>query len=221
MEKDFRIMKKLLLLIPSLLILSYFSQAQTMRIDLYSVWIYDTVQYNQQVNANIAITNTGSIDITDSVGIVIAKDTAGLQVVDTVYYNLSGPLVPGDSVALNPNWLILPQKYTPGNNITVIWPIKDNFDNDNFLELNSFVNEIQSTPENDITVSVFPNPGKNYLYVESSQANFRLQVIDLTGKIIQESREHKIPIHHLPSGLYFIRLYFEDGATSCIRFQKL
>jgi hypothetical protein len=214
-------MKKLLLLLSATFIFSFLGQAQSMRIDLFSPWNHDTVIYNQQVDINVAITNTGNTPILDSLGVVIAKDTMGAQVIDTIYYNLSGPLNAGDSVVINPTWLISTQKYTPGNNITVIWPIKDNFTNDNFLFTNTFVNDVQKLQEYNLSFNIYPNPSSNTLFIDTDEKEFRVQLIDLTGKIIREGSDKRISIIDLPSGIYLIRLELSDGSTGCKRFQKL
>lgn len=214
-------MKKLLLFLSATFIFSFLGQAQSMRIDLFSPWNNDTVVYNQQVDINVVITNTGNTPILDSLGVVIAKDTMGTQVIDTIYYNLSGPLNSGDSLVINPTWLISTQKYTPGNNITVIWPIKDNFTNDNFLFANTFVNDVQRLPEFDISFSIYPNPAENFIFIDTDAKNFELKIIDLTGKIVEITSDNRIRIENLPSGIYFIRLELKDGSTGCKRFQKL
>lgn len=214
-------MKKLLLFLNATFIFSFLGQAQSMRIDLFSAWNNDTVIYNQQVDVNVAITNTGNSPILDSLGVVIGKDTLGTQVIDTIYYNLSGPLNSGDSVVINPTWLISTQKYTPGNNITVIWPIKDNYTNDNFLFLNTFVNDVQKLPEYDLSFSIYPNPANNFVFINTNAKDFRVHIIDLTGKIIRASDDKRVSVVDLPSGIYFIRLELNDGSTGCKRFQKL
>jgi len=75
-------------------------------------------------------------------------------------------------------------------------------------------------------VKVYPNPVRDYLYVElfgSGARCFRIDIINLTGSVILNEKLifddqfwHREPLsfEHLSTGLYFVRIISEDGIVN-------
>jgi hypothetical protein len=72
-------------------------------------------------------------------------------------------------------------------------------------------------------VKVYPNPVTDYLYIElfgSEARSFRIDIINLTGTIIQNEKlvfndqfwhRESFPFVQFSIGLYFVRIISEDG----------
>ena len=67
---------------------------------------------------------------------------------------------------------------------------------------------------------IYPNPAKNVVYVNGI-SNFDVQVLDLTGKVIQKKHitNNGISIETLNPGVYFFRIT-KDGKVHILRFIK-
>jgi len=69
----------------------------------------------------------------------------------------------------------------------------------------------------DIGVMVYPNPAEDILYINSERKFEKIVLFDLKGTtiIIEENQNVlnsplKIDLSHIPSGIYFIRIYFDN-----------
>ncbi|NOR75886.1 MAG: leucine-rich repeat protein [Draconibacterium sp.] len=79
-------------------------------------------------------------------------------------------------------------------------------------ELNTGVEDILIT-----TLSIYPNPAHNFVFVESSGLEMNsIQIIDITGKLIKtvrpDTQNIRLDISDLIAGLHFIKV--ETGSTS-------
>ena len=72
-----------------------------------------------------------------------------------------------------------------------------------------------STAENSINiVRIFPNPTNSELSVESNNKVKSIELLDVTGKkIMFIKNEDKIRLAHVISGVYFLRIAFENNQT--------
>lgn len=70
-------------------------------------------------------------------------------------------------------------------------------------------------------LSIFPNPVSNQLTIVSSQAINKVEIIDLTGKLIKTFKENTgiLDVSDLNSGIYFIKL-IADEETITKKFVK-
>ncbi len=70
---------------------------------------------------------------------------------------------------------------------------------------------------------VFPNPAASFFHVKSDEMISSVEVFDILGKPVAEkqanSTEVQINISHLNRGMYFVRIYGEEGKV--IRTQRL
>jgi hypothetical protein len=67
----------------------------------------------------------------------------------------------------------------------------------------------------EITFRVFPNPADQYLYVESENLIFHIQMFDLSGVVVKDIRSEskmswQLNISDLPSGIYFIKAFLDS-----------
>lgn len=62
------------------------------------------------------------------------------------------------------------------------------------------------------SVKLYPNPTSSILYIESENKNIQtIRFLNRSGQLISEfSNVSEIPVHNLPSGLYFVHLVGED-----------
>jgi hypothetical protein len=65
--------------------------------------------------------------------------------------------------------------------------------------------------ENDITknVLIYPNPTADLLHIEGIEGTVLLY--DSYGRLVLRSRSNNLDIQKLPKGVYFIRIFDEDG----------
>ena len=73
--------------------------------------------------------------------------------------------------------------------------------------------------DNSIKFSIYPNPSNSTIMLECKEKTFNnIRLLDYTGKLIWEetninSGNHLIKRKGLPSGLYYLQVYFESGST--------
>jgi hypothetical protein len=69
------------------------------------------------------------------------------------------------------------------------------------------------------TVSIAPNPATTHITITASEAlsNAELTMYDLHGKTCYSSqihgKQHEIPTHGIPSGIYFVKVAGSNGIT--------
>lgn len=73
--------------------------------------------------------------------------------------------------------------------------------------------------------TLYPNPARDMLYLESNTAPDLLEVLDISGRLIQSVQNRvnentmSISLNGLSSGLYFLRITGADGIPKTIKFQ--
>ena len=68
----------------------------------------------------------------------------------------------------------------------------------------------------DMTVSVYPNPAHDYIHIET-MCTLSVQRVDLynvTGQLIISSTENEINVSELESGIYFVNILTENGLST-------
>lgn len=73
--------------------------------------------------------------------------------------------------------------------------------------------------------SVFPNPVKNgTVTVRTASAGGKVEILDAAGRVLASQMmietQENIPVGHLKSGLYFVRLQSENGQNSTVKLLK-
>lgn len=68
---------------------------------------------------------------------------------------------------------------------------------------------------NSILVSIYPNPSHHFLNISSRFVIDKIELFDVTGKVIKvvegNSKEIQVTISELSSGMYFVKVYTEHG----------
>jgi len=73
---------------------------------------------------------------------------------------------------------------------------------------------------------LYPNPAGDYLMVETGRETEKLDVYDLTGRLVHSEtitsgkRTNRISLHSLPPGIYVVRIRFHDSATRAYKMIK-
>jgi len=76
-------------------------------------------------------------------------------------------------------------------------------------------NEIRRNTEQDISVTVFPNPSPGRITVKANESIRQIQIINTLGQVVYQSqvetgRSVNIQLSGLPSGFYYIKVFFDD-----------
>ena len=70
----------------------------------------------------------------------------------------------------------------------------------------------EDTPmENDRDVALYPNPVKDYLYIETVRKNLSIQILDKLGRVVHQQKIRSLPhdkvnLHTLTKGIYFYHI---------------
>jgi thermitase len=82
----------------------------------------------------------------------------------------------------------------------------------NALTLASISADIQPTPNPELTI--FPNPVSDFLHINTTEPDARIQIFDLTGKIIHQqhfsSSNGSIDVTGFSPGIYFIKVQMKN-----------
>ena len=71
------------------------------------------------------------------------------------------------------------------------------------------------------TITIFPNPAKNALYINSSRKINKIEIINTLGQIQNLHRENtKVDVLFLDEGIYFLKGIFEDLTRHTTKFIK-
>jgi hypothetical protein len=70
---------------------------------------------------------------------------------------------------------------------------------------------------------IYPNPASEFIIVEAGKTLERVEIIDLTGKLMMvidqpESRAIRIQVGTLPQGIYILRAFADEGRTGVVKF---
>ncbi len=75
--------------------------------------------------------------------------------------------------------------------------------------------------KNKIT-TLFPNPAKSTLSIQTNSRLLRTEITDMIGRTLHASSngDHMLNISFLPSGFYYLQLQYEDGEYETLKFIK-
>lgn len=74
-----------------------------------------------------------------------------------------------------------------------------------------------STPEEIVSnFSIYPNPATDNLYINQINNLIKVEVINMNGQLVftKENNLEKINVSRLQSGMYFLKVYTENGSSS-------
>jgi hypothetical protein len=79
----------------------------------------------------------------------------------------------------------------------------------------------------DLGLLIYPNPVNDFLNITGINIqgeNFQYQLMDITGKIVEEgvitNAEFAIDLQGIQNGLFMLRVYSEDGKSSTYKILK-
>jgi len=212
-------MNKFLLLV-SLLFAVSVGRAQINELSVQSVdsqWP-DTTSMWTPLSFNVLIKNLDSaFQYNDTIDLLIEVDSAGiLYPADTIHLGLQ-TINALDTASFNINHTI-GSRYSPGNNVVVIWPINGSGTPGDSLVIDVFVRDPAVIEENDREIGfiAFPNPVLNFVSVKSLwpfSKGMPYAVYGSSGKLILSGKvysEGRIDLSGLPAGLYFLELLTDN-----------
>lgn len=75
--------------------------------------------------------------------------------------------------------------------------------------------------ENNIQTTVYPNPVKDILTIETTETINKVNILSIEGKVVTSLKESSvINVSHLNGGIYFLETSFESGKTARTQFIK-
>lgn len=73
---------------------------------------------------------------------------------------------------------------------------------------------------NESSVKLFPNPVLEFVQIETEKELAQYELFDATGKVLVKSSTKTIQLSGLKTGVFLIKIYFNDGSTSTQRLIK-
>ena len=75
--------------------------------------------------------------------------------------------------------------------------------------------DYQGVDENIVdNLTVYPNPANEFIHVETNCELQRIDVYDVTGKLMISSTETEINVSDLESGIYFVNILTDKGCVT-------
>lgn len=68
-------------------------------------------------------------------------------------------------------------------------------------------------PENNLSVSLYPNPVKDVLHINSAKTISGISIIDATGRTICFADSNTINMDNLAGGIYIVNIMFDDNSS--------
>lgn len=91
-------------------------------------------------------------------------------------------------------------------------------ENDTLIDSRDYIASIENKINNELNIKIYPNPVTRTLSVESSKHINSIEVLDISGKSLLRkdinSKETKIDFSVFNSGVYFIRVYSQEGVKA-------
>ncbi|MDO5655522.1 MAG: choice-of-anchor J domain-containing protein [Flavobacteriaceae bacterium] len=63
-------------------------------------------------------------------------------------------------------------------------------------------------------IKLYPNPATDFIQIATDETFIKAQIIDVNGKLIQESTTKSISVSHLQKGIYFVKIFTENKIVS-------
>ncbi|MTE26326.1 T9SS type A sorting domain-containing protein [Winogradskyella ouciana] len=74
---------------------------------------------------------------------------------------------------------------------------------------------IDDVVEEDLSVSVYPNPASEFISVEASFHIDSVELFDITGKhVLWSTQTNAIEVRHLPNGVYLLKIFSDKGSLT-------
>jgi hypothetical protein len=79
--------------------------------------------------------------------------------------------------------------------------------------INEYVN-------NSLEALLFPNPAQNKISIKLNSAFSKIEIFDSKGELILLQKENMVDISNLPRGIYFVKVFTENGKLFRTKFVK-
>jgi len=73
---------------------------------------------------------------------------------------------------------------------------------------------------NHSNVSIYPNPTYNFLNIEANTDISKVELYNTQGVLVKTATSRQIPMHELPSGLYFVKINFNEQNIKILKVFK-
>ena len=81
-------------------------------------------------------------------------------------------------------------------------------------------NGINEYVNNSLEGLLFPNPAENKISIKLNSAISKIEILDSKGQLILLQKDNSIDISNLPSGIYFVKVFTENGKLFSSKFVK-
>jgi hypothetical protein len=81
-------------------------------------------------------------------------------------------------------------------------------------------NGINEYVNNSLEGLLFPNPAENKISIKLNSAISKIEILDSKGQLILLQKDNLIDISNLPSGIYFVKVFTENGKLFSSKFVK-
>lgn len=62
-------------------------------------------------------------------------------------------------------------------------------------------------------LTVYPNPTSDFINVKSDKKISQITIVDLSGKMVKQTKENLVDVQSLAQGIYIANIKFEDGSS--------
>lgn len=84
----------------------------------------------------------------------------------------------------------------------------------NIAKWTSPVSAVREILNDRYSTSVYPNPANSELNISSNTQIEKVEIFNLTGMLLSSSNKNKINISDMGSGIYFVKVYSENGVAT-------
>ncbi len=214
---------KTLLFSIGIMLLSVFCNAQArLSMSKYRNFIpADTVTYGTNVQLQVYVKNTGSVDFNGSFSLKAKRDTVGAPgiMLDTLIFSATHIGI-GDSIPailqFVPTVSVMPGSFkVNGNgNVIVVWPMSASaLLGDSVRPVLYIYGPVGLNELSESNAVIYPNPTSNKVFIilTENQVPKKYQVFDVFGRKVKEVEWiDSVDVSELNNGLYWVILFTEN-----------
>ena len=101
-------------------------------------------------------------------------------------------------------------------NLTCIKVDDENYSTSNWTAIDAHASFNENCPtvgikENNVSLSIYPNPVNDVLNIETDNEIGKIEILDLSGKVISIENQKEINISNFSGGVYFVKVFTVKG----------
>lgn len=184
-----------------------------------------TVAYQDTISYSVAVKNYGPDTLNSTITLNIGIWDTSMTYVSIIRQDsvsLSNVLnfLPGDSIWVFGQDMVVPQSFRIGTSVVVIWPIATGH---NTLDSISYEVVVQSGVRvlevvKEEERGVYPNPAKDRITISTGQDVEQVRILNAAGQmLLGRSGAGNIDISSLSPGIYFAEITLGDGSKKVYR----